>query len=47
MGTAHRQAWLECEGSGTPPNPMFDPMQVQRFRVSMQAEADRINGIVR
>jgi hypothetical protein len=53
----HHQAWLECEGYWTPivgapeilgqPNPRFDPAQAQRFRVMMQAESDRINGIVR
>ncbi len=51
------QAWLECEGYWTPrvgaetilgkPNPQFDPQQAQRFRVLMQAESDRILGIVR
>lgn len=49
--------WLECEGYWTPrvgadtilgqPNPKFDPEQAQRFRVLMQAESDRIHGIVR
>ena len=53
----HHQAWLECEGYWTPivgapeilgqPNPKFDPSQSQRFAGLMQAEADRIHGIVR
>jgi hypothetical protein len=53
----HHQAWLECEGYWTPivgaptilgaPNPKFDPALSQRFAAMMQAEADRINGIVR
>ncbi len=53
----HHQAWIECEGYWTPivgapdilgqPNPRFDPTQAQRFRVMMQAESDRIFGIVR
>ena len=51
------QAWLECEGYWTPivgadtilgqPNPKFDPQRAQTFRVMMQAESDRIQGIVR
>jgi hypothetical protein len=51
------QAWLECEGYWTPivgadtilgqPNPKFDPQRAQSFRVMMQAESDRIQGIVR
>jgi hypothetical protein len=51
------QAWLECEGYWTPivgaptilgqPNPKYDPALAQRFRVLMQAESDRIAGIVR
>ncbi|MBI3071377.1 MAG: hypothetical protein HYY84_04535 [Deltaproteobacteria bacterium] len=53
----HHQAWLECEGYWTPivgadtilgqPNPKFVPEQAQKFRVLMQAESDRINGIKR
>jgi hypothetical protein len=49
--------WLECEGDWTPrvggdtilgqPNPTFDPERAQRFRVLMQQESDRINGIMR
>ncbi|MFZ5636192.1 MAG: hypothetical protein ACOY82_06345 [Pseudomonadota bacterium] len=49
--------WLECEGYWTPrvgadtilgePNPKFDPELAQRFRVLMQSESDRVNGIVR
>jgi len=51
------QAWLECEGYWTPivgadtilgqPNPKFDPGLAHTFRVQMQAESDRILGIVR
>ncbi len=51
------QAWLECEGYWTPivggdtilgqPNPKYDPGLGQTFRVQMQAESDRILGIVR
>lgn len=53
----HHQAWLECEGYWTPlvgapeilgqPNPKFDPELAQKFRVLMQQESDRINGIER
>lgn len=53
----HHQAWLECEGYWTPivgapeilgqPNPKFDPVRAQQFRVLMQQESDRINGITR
>jgi hypothetical protein len=53
----HHQAWLECEGYWTPivgapeilgqPNPKFDPERAQRFAALVQAEADRIHGIVR
>jgi len=53
----HHQAWLECEGYWTPrvgapeilgqPNPQFNPELAQRFRIMMQAESDRIFGIVR
>jgi hypothetical protein len=53
----HHQAWLECEGYWTPivgapeilgqPNPRFDAAQAQQFRIMMQAESDRIFGIVR
>ncbi len=53
----HHQAWLECEGYWTPkvgapeilgkPNPDFDPALAHKFRVLMQAEADRVNGIKR
>jgi hypothetical protein len=53
----HHQAWLECEGYWTPivgapeilgqPNPRFDAAQAQRFRIMMQAESDRIFGVVR
>lgn len=53
----HHQAWLECEGYWTPivgapeilgqPNPKFDPVRAQEFRVLMQRESDRIHGIVR
>ena len=49
--------WLECEGYWTPrvagdtilgqPNPQFDPELAQRFRVMMQTEGDRVQGIVR
>ncbi len=49
--------WLECEGYWTPrvagdailgqPNPQFDPELAQRFRVLMQAEGDRVQGIAR
>ncbi|MBP6750688.1 MAG: hypothetical protein KA144_13700 [Xanthomonadaceae bacterium] len=49
--------WLECEGYWTPlvggdvilgqPNPKFDPERAQRFRVLMQQESDRVQGIVR
>ena len=51
------QSWIECEGYWTPivgadtilgqPNPKFDPAQAQTFRVQMQAESDKILGIVR
>jgi len=53
----HHQAWLECEGYWTPivgaptilgqHNPRFDAAQSARFAALMQAESDRINGIVR
>jgi|SRR4051812_19335432 hypothetical protein len=53
----HHQAWIECEGYWTPivgaptilgqPNPKFDPAQSARFSQLMQAESDRIHGIVR
>jgi hypothetical protein len=53
----HHQPWLECEGYWTPivgapeilgqPNPKYDPTQAQQFRILMQAESDRIFGVVR
>lgn len=53
----HHQAWIECEGYWTPivgspeilgqPNPRYDATVAQRFRVMMQAESDRMFGIVR
>jgi len=53
----HHQAWLECEGYWTPkvgadtilgqPNPQFNPELAQKFRVLMQTESDRVNGIKR
>lgn len=53
----HHQAWLECEGYWTPivgapeilgqPNPKYNPETAGKFRVMMQAESDRIAGIVR
>lgn len=49
--------WLECEGYWTPrvgadtilgqPNAQFVPELAQRFRVLMQSESDRVQGIVR
>ncbi len=49
--------WLECEGYWTPrvgadtilgaPNPKYDADLAQRFRVLIQSESDRVNGIVR
>ena len=53
----HHQAWIECEGYWTPivgapeilgqPNAQFNPELAQKFRVLMQSESDRINGIKR
>ena len=49
--------WLECEGYWTPivgapeilgqPNPKFNPELNMKFKVLMQAEADKIHGIKR
>jgi hypothetical protein len=46
------QSWLECEGYWTPrvvsdADPKFDAGAAARFRTLMQAESDRIFGIVR
>ncbi len=51
------QAWIECEGYWTPlvggdtilgqPNPSFDPRLGAEFRAMLQAESDRVLGIVR
>ena len=53
----HNQAWIECEGYWTPqvgapeilgqPNAKYNPELAGKFRAMMQAQSDRIAGIVR
>jgi len=53
----NHQLWLECEGYWTfivgadtilgQPNPKYDPARAQKFRVLMQSESDRVQGIKR